>query len=75
MFDGTISRSVAFGAFRGGAFGVGAAVGGAAAGIVKGGIKAIAKGINHLTMDREALAIEQDWYDRINGVLANVFFS
>ena len=72
MFDGAGTRSVVGGAMMGGAFGVGYAVGGAVTGIAKAGIKGIAKGINALTRDKAALAREQEWYNQITEVLADV---
>ncbi len=73
VFDGAGSRGTALGILRGGAVGAGFAVGSAATGLVKGGIKALAKGINALTMDKAALAEEKEWYDLFYAVIAEVF--
>ncbi len=75
VFDGTASRGVAAGLFSGGAVGAGLAIGSLAGGAIKGGIKAIAKGINALTRDPAALNRELEWYDQAMCVFSTVFAS
>ncbi len=72
VFDGAGSRGTTMGILRGGAVGAGFAIGSAATGIVKGGVKALAKGINALTMDKAALAKEKEWYELLYSVLEEV---
>ncbi len=72
IFTGNNTRGAVVGALRGGALGVGFAVGSMAAGVGKAGIKALAKGINALTRDPQALEKEKGWYDLLNAILEEV---
>lgn len=73
IFDGSTSRGVAAGAFRGGALGAGFAIGSLAGGLLKSGVKAIAKGVNALTRDEGALKEELDWYNLAMQVFSSMF--
>lgn len=72
-FDGTISSSIGIGAITRGSFGAGYAIGGAVAGITKAGVHGIGKGIAALTRDKEALAIEEQWYADMQEILLRTF--
>ncbi len=73
IFDGTGGEYFKLGLFRGGYFGAGLAIGGLAGGAVNGSIKAVAKGIGLLGLDKEQLAAELEWYDQIFDMLSCVF--
>ncbi|MBR5558836.1 MAG: hypothetical protein IKU72_01150 [Oscillospiraceae bacterium] len=72
VFTGENARGAAVGLLRGGAVGVGFAAGSIAAGVGKAGIKALAKGINALTRNQQALEEEKGWYDLLNAILDEV---
>ena len=72
VFDGAGSRGTVVGVLRGGAVGAGFAMGSAAMGLAKGGIKALAKGINALTRDSGALEEEKGWYDVVFSIFNDV---
>lgn len=74
VFSGNGARSVAVGAFRGGAVGTAFAVGGLVGSAVGGSARLIKKGIAAITMDGAALEQEKNWYSIINAVLQQAFF-
>ena len=75
VFDGAASQGMALGVMRGGSVGAGYAIGSALGGIVRGGVKTVAKGINALTMDSEALAAEKAWYELVGFLFAQTLYA
>ena len=75
VFDGAASQGMALGVMRGGSVGAGYAIGSALGGIVRGSVKTVAKGINALTMDSEALAAEKAWYELVGFLFAQTLYA
>lgn len=73
IMDGSGALGASIGMLRGGAVGAGFAIGSAVTGIAKTGVKAIAKGVNALTMNKAALELEMEWYRCISTILYEVF--
>ena len=56
----------------GGAVGAGFAIGSAVTGVAKAGFKAVAKGINALMRDPQALEEENAWYSAVYSIFNEV---
>ena len=72
IFDGQGRKDVIDGIRKGGYFGAGYAIGGAIAGVAATGIKVVAKGVNALLRDTQALEEEKAWYNAMNCVIMEV---
>jgi len=72
IFDGSGTSGAVAGMFRGGAIGAGFAIGSAVGGVAKAGFKAVAKGINALMRDPQALEEENAWYSAVYSIFNEV---
>lgn len=72
VFDGSGAMGTVGGMLAGGAIGAGFAIGSAVTGVAKAGFKAVAKGINALMRDPEALEQENAWYSAVYAVFNEV---
>ena len=72
VFDGSGAMGAVGGMLTGGAIGAGFAIGSAVTGVAKAGFKAVAKGINALMRDPQALEEENAWYSAVYAVFNEV---
>lgn len=72
VFDGSGVAGTVGGMLTGGAIGAGFAIGSAVTGVAKAGFKAVAKGINALMRDPEALEEENAWYSAVYSIFNEV---
>ena len=72
IFDGKGAMGAVGGMLAGGAVGAGFAIGSAVTGVAKAGFKAVAKGINALMRDPQALEEENAWYSAVYSIFNEV---
>ena len=72
VFDGSGTMGTVGGMLAGGAVGAGFAIGSAVTGVAKAGFKAVAKGINALMRDPQALEEENAWYSAVYSIFNEV---